>query len=300
VALACSAWSARLGWSDRERDELELAALLHDIGKIGVPDALLLKPAPLTPDEYQVVERFRQTGVQILRTCCANEAVLQAVAHAGAWFDGRREGTDLRGEQLPLAARVLAIVDAYDAMTSDQVYRRALSQERALAELFEYAGSQFDPRLVQEFCAYVNADPIKLQAVVARRWLTDLSRSTFQPECWRRAPQTAVVAGGIEAPFYCKLLESMHDAVIFVDSTLKIMLWNTAAERLTGITAASIEQWRPDAAAAVDHRTRRRTDRRGRPRGPGARQGGRRPRSDRPHARRVQPDHPRAADPASA
>jgi len=247
VALACSAWSAMLGWSDRERDELELAALLHDIGKIGVPDALLLKPAPLTPDEYQIVERFRQTGVDILRTCCTAEAVLQIVACAGAWFDGRREGVDLRGEQLPLAARMLAIVDAYDAMTSDQVYRRAMSQERALAELFEFAGSQFDPRLVQEFCTYVNADPLKLQAVVARRWLKELERATLQPDCWRLQPRRAPAAGEVEAPFYQKLLESMHDAVIFVDSTLKITRWNTAAERLTGITAASIEhkQWSP-------------------------------------------------------
>lgn len=247
VALACSAWSARLGWSDRERDELELAALLHDIGKIGVPEALLLKPAPLTPDEIQIVERFRQTGVEILRTCCAAESVLQIVAHAGAWFDGRREGAGLCGEALPLAARMLAIVDAYDAMTSDQVYRRALSQERALAELFEYAGSQFDPRLVQEFCAYVNADPLKLQAVVARRWLKDLQRTALSSDCWRLQPRAAPVADGIEAPFYRQLLESMHDAVIFVDRTLKIMLWNTAAERLTGITAASIEhkQWSP-------------------------------------------------------
>ena len=74
---------------------------------------------------------------------------------------------------------MVAIVDAFDAMTSDQVYRRAMSRERALAELFEFAGTQFDPRLVQEFCDYINADQVKLQSVVARRWLKDLVPSVL-------------------------------------------------------------------------------------------------------------------------
>ena len=163
VALGCSAWATMLGMSDADRDELELAALLHDIGKISVPDVILMKPSPLTSDEYHIVERHRQVGADILRTCLSSDTVIDIVQHAGAWYDGSRELHDLAGDQLPLGSRVVAIFDAYDAMTSDQVYRRALSRERALAELFECAGTQFDPRLVQEFCGYVNADHVKLQ-----------------------------------------------------------------------------------------------------------------------------------------
>src|SRR5437762_13927343 len=82
VALSCSAWGATLGLSDPQRDELEVASLLHDIGKIGVPDTILLKPSPLTADEYHVVERHRQVGADILRSCCASDAVLAIVQNA--------------------------------------------------------------------------------------------------------------------------------------------------------------------------------------------------------------------------
>jgi diguanylate cyclase (GGDEF)-like protein/PAS domain S-box-containing protein len=248
VALSCSAWGAMLGLSDTDRDDLEVASLLHDVGKIGVPDPILLKPAPLTADEYHVVERHRQVGADILASCCSSDTVIQIVQNAGAWFDGSRESQEFSGEALPLGSRMVTIVDAFDAMTTDQVYRRALSRERALAELFENAGTQFDPRLVQEFCAYINADPVKLQSVVARRWLKNLQTSEGDGSMWQlSSARPASAAAHSENLFYRKLLESMHDAVLFIDSSLKIMLWNRAAERLTGIPASSIEHkhWTP-------------------------------------------------------
>jgi diguanylate cyclase (GGDEF)-like protein/PAS domain S-box-containing protein len=248
VALSCSAWGAVLGLSDAERDELEVASLLHDLGKIGVSEAILLKPSRLTPEEYLVVEGHRHIGAEILRACCASQRVLQIVEHAGAWFDGSREGYELRGEDLPLGARIVAIVDAFDAMTSDQVYRRAMSRERAQAELFEFAGTQFDPRLVQEFCSYVVTDQVKLQTVVARDWLKRLQPEASIGGLWKLSTTCgAGPSGNAESLFYLKLLESMHDAVVFVDSSLKIVLWNRAAERLTGVPAASIEHkhWTP-------------------------------------------------------
>jgi diguanylate cyclase (GGDEF)-like protein/PAS domain S-box-containing protein/putative nucleotidyltransferase with HDIG domain len=259
VALSCSAWGGMLGLSDADRDELEVAALLHDIGKVGVPDTILLKPAPLTADEYHVIERHRQVGADILRWCCASDGVMEIVQSAGAWFDGSREGHDLSGEQLPLGARLVAIVDAWDAMTSDQVYRRALAHERALAELFEFAGTQFDPRLVQEFCSYAGADQVKLQSIVARRWLKELQLSEGDGKMWQlSSARPSSAAAKSETLFYRKLLESMHDAVLFIDSSLKIMLWNRAAERLTGIPAASIEHkhWTPSLVNLRDEKGR--------------------------------------------
>jgi diguanylate cyclase (GGDEF)-like protein/PAS domain S-box-containing protein/putative nucleotidyltransferase with HDIG domain len=248
VALGCSAWATMLGIAETERDELEVAALLHDIGKISVPDTILLKPSPLTADEYHTVERHRQVGADILRASCNSEGVLQIVQHAGAWYDGSREGHELAGDELPLGARIVAILDAFDAMTSDQVYRRALSRERALAELFDCASTQFDPRLVQEFCSYVSADHVKLQSTVARRWLKDLQVAEGDGSMWQLSShRPSSAAAKSESLFYRKLLESMHDAVLFIDSSLAIMLWNRAAERLTGIPAASIEHkhWSP-------------------------------------------------------
>ena len=257
VALGCSAWGAMMDLSDAQRDELEVAALLHDVGKIGVPEAILLKPSRLSPEEYLIVERHRHTAIDILRGCTASQAILEVVAFAGAWFDGSREGYDLRGEQLPLGARMVSIVDAFDAMTSDQVYRRAMSRERALAELFEFAGTQFDPRLVQDFCNYVNTDQVKLQSVVARRWLKNLQLDESAGGFWQLTSQPSG-NGGVDAEslFYRKLLESMHDAVVFVDSSLRIVLWNRAAERLTGVPAASIEHkhWTPTLVSLRDER----------------------------------------------
>ncbi len=241
VALSCSAWAASLGHSEAERDELEVAALLHDVGKIGVPDEILHKVTKLTADEFALVERHRHVGGDILRACCTSDTVLAVVEYAGAWFNGRREGYELFGSKLPLGARMVAIVDAFDSMTSEHVYRRAMSRERALAELFEFAGTQFDPQLVQEFCDFIGGDQVKLQAVVARRWLKDLAPSASEG-FWRlnRGP-LASSAAQVETLFHRKLLESMHDAVVFVDGSLRIVLWNRAAERLTGNLAPSIE-----------------------------------------------------------
>ena len=259
VALSCSAWGSMLGMNDEQRDELEVASLLHDIGKIGVPDHVLLKPSPLTPDEYQLIEQHRQVGAEILRCCCTSESVLQIIEHAGAWFDGSRDESELSGDRLPIGSRMVAIVDAFDAMTSDQVYRRALSRERALAELFEYAGTQFDPRLVQEFCGYVNADQLRLQSVAARRWLKNLQLTEGDGSMWQLSSHRPTSAAAkSESLFYRKLLESMNDAVLFIDSSLKIMLWNRAAERLTGIPAGSIEHklWSPALVNLRDERAK--------------------------------------------
>jgi diguanylate cyclase (GGDEF)-like protein/PAS domain S-box-containing protein len=247
VALSCSAWAASLGHSESQRDELEVAALLHDVGKIGVPDEILHKTSKLTADEFAQVERHRHVGSDILRACCTSNTVLDVIEHAGAWFNGSREGYELSGEDLPLGARMVSIVDAFDAMTSEQVYRRAMSRERALAELFEFAGTQFDPGLVQEFNSFIASDQVKLQAVVARRWLKDLAPGAAEG-FWRlaRGPLSSSAAQ-VETLFHRKLLESMHDAVVFVDGSLRIVLWNRATERLTGILAPSVEHklWSP-------------------------------------------------------
>jgi diguanylate cyclase (GGDEF)-like protein/PAS domain S-box-containing protein len=255
VAMGCSSWSMLLDLPDEQRDEIEVAALLHDIGKIGIPDHILLKPGRLGPEEYATVERHRLIGADILRSCCASPNVLSIVQLAGGWYNGARETFAVHGEQLPVGARIVSIVDAFDAMTTDQVYRRAMSRERALAELFEHAGTQFDPQLVKDFCGYISSDQVKLQGTVARRWLKDLQSDTSN-RLWRMSAAPTTPIDTIDSVFQQKLLDSMNDAVIFVDHTLRILLWNRAAERLTGIPASSIEdkQWSPSLVSLRDDR----------------------------------------------
>ena len=257
VALGCSSWAMLLDASQAERDEIEIAALLHDLGKVGVPDPILTKPGRLSTDETTIVERHRQTGCDILQACCVSENVLSIIRNAGAWYDGSREGYRLRGDELPLGARMVAIVDAFDAMTNDQVYRNAMSRERSVAELFEFAGTQFDPQLVRDFCGFISADQGKLSTVVAHRWLKQLDQESSN-SFWQLRDAPSAPAPTIDGMFQQKLLESMHDAVIFVDHSYRILLWNRAAERLTGITAASIEhqQWSPELMSLRDERNK--------------------------------------------
>ncbi|MCE9527672.1 MAG: PAS domain-containing protein, partial [Planctomycetales bacterium] len=259
VAMGCSSWLLTQNTQGVPCDEIEVAALLHDIGKIGVPDCVLLKPGQLSPEEHVSMEQQRRVGVEILRSCCVSQNVLNIVQNSGAWYAGRREGQTLHGVEIPLGARMVAIVDAFDAMTTDQVYRRAMSRERALAELFECAGTQFDPNLVKDFCTYIAADQVQLSAAVARRWLTEMQWDASNSLWQHSSPQSAAAANvATSAPnvFQEKLLESMHDAVIFVDDSLRITQWNRAAERLTGISSASVQQkhWTPGLLGLRDER----------------------------------------------
>jgi diguanylate cyclase (GGDEF)-like protein/PAS domain S-box-containing protein len=242
VALACSCWADAGGLPDLLRDELEIAALLHDVGKIGIPDEVLLKPGRLVGEELLVMDRHRLNTLDIL-SACESEGVLDVLRYAGAWYDGRREGYERKGDEIPLGARILSITDAFDSMTTDHVYRPAMSRERALAELFEHAGTQFDPNLVKDFSTFVNNHGIRWDTAAARRWLRDIQPNdtprVIRAES-RRVPSHAGDDLGVETQFHERLLESMHDGVFFVDASLRVVLWNRAAERLTGITQSSV------------------------------------------------------------
>jgi diguanylate cyclase (GGDEF)-like protein/PAS domain S-box-containing protein/putative nucleotidyltransferase with HDIG domain len=134
---------------------LETAALLHDIGKIGVPDAILLKPGPLNEDEWRVINAHERIGVEIIRFAFANEELVEMVMHHHTWYDGNPSRPDLiKGKNCSLSTRILTIADAYDTMISDRVYRKAHSRDEAFAELRRCAGTQFDPALVEEFITH--------------------------------------------------------------------------------------------------------------------------------------------------
>jgi hypothetical protein len=131
---------------------LENAALLHDIGKIGVPDSILLKPGTLSDEEWQIMRRQERIGAEIIRASFHSRELVAIVANHKAWYGGTPHDPHLpKGEDIPLGARILSIVNAYDAMISPQVYRAPRSQEEAFAELRRCAGTQFDRPLVEHF-----------------------------------------------------------------------------------------------------------------------------------------------------
>jgi putative nucleotidyltransferase with HDIG domain len=140
-----------LGLGEHDVETIRLAAILHDVGKLGVPDRVLCKQAELTPDERELVQRHPEIGADIIERIPFLREVSAVVRHHQEWYDGRGYPRRLSGEMIPLGARIVAVVDAYNAMTTDRPYRKALSQEQALDELRRHAGTQFDPGIVATF-----------------------------------------------------------------------------------------------------------------------------------------------------
>ena len=137
--------------NEEDINALRLGARLHDIGKIGVPDEILRKPGPLNDAEWNLMRRHPEVGAEILALVRPLQKVIPIVRHHQERFDGTGYPDGLAGEKIPLGARVLAVVDAFSAMTDDRAYRQGRSVEEALAELRQCAGTQFDPNVVQAF-----------------------------------------------------------------------------------------------------------------------------------------------------
>jgi putative two-component system response regulator len=130
---------------------LEFGSLLHDIGKIGVPDLILRKPAKLTPDEWVLMREHPMHGQQILRGIKFLEGAAKVVAQHHEKWDGSGYPVGLNGEDIDICARIFSVADAFDAITSDRVYRKGKSYEAAAQELDDWAGKQFDPKVVEAF-----------------------------------------------------------------------------------------------------------------------------------------------------
>ncbi|MGD9551786.1 MAG: HD-GYP domain-containing protein [Candidatus Caldatribacteriota bacterium] len=141
----------RLGFAESEIEYLEYAAILHDIGKIGIEDRILGKKDKLTDAEYEKVKEHPVIGANIMESIEFLKRCSQTVLHHHERFDGRGYPYGIKGEEIPKPARLLAIIDAYDAMNSDRPYRKKLSVEDILKELEQEAGKQFDPIMVEAF-----------------------------------------------------------------------------------------------------------------------------------------------------
>lgn len=149
----------RIGLSEQEQDWVQYAAILHDIGKIGIPEQILKKPGKLTPEEYEVMKRHAMYGAQIVRQIEFLKPVVPLVEADHERWDGKGYPNGLKGERIPLGARIVAIVDAYDAMTFDRIYRKAPGKAYAMDELKRCAGTQFDAHLVDIFLKILREDP---------------------------------------------------------------------------------------------------------------------------------------------
>jgi putative nucleotidyltransferase with HDIG domain len=151
VALLATALAEELGLSPEERFSIHIAAHLHDIGKIGIPETMLDKIGPLCPDEWEIMKTHAAKGGDILKQVKSLLPLASAVRHHHERFDGSGYPDGLAGEDIPYCARIIGLVDAYDAMTSPRPYRPGIAHHAALAEIHGGSGQQFDPGLVSAF-----------------------------------------------------------------------------------------------------------------------------------------------------
>lgn len=275
VALSCSAWCNSLDLDAEERNRIEVAALMHDLGKLGIPDRILRKPGSLSDEERAAISLTPLLGCDILRGCTGDKHLLEIVRFSTCWYDGRADQRLIR-EDLPLGARIIAIADAFDSMTSDQVYRPAMSRETAVANLFGGSGVQFDPDLTRSFVQSIERATVWPPEKTKLSWLRGLQIGPNElPWSMPAIDETfgvvsgAIALAGAESvdetidatataissrsgfesrdPLLAPLLNSLIEAVIFVDAHGVIRDWNEAAARMTCIAASAVlhNEWRP-------------------------------------------------------
>ena len=157
----------RLGYSEEKCENLRQMALLHDIGKIGIPDAILNKPGKLTDEEYEIMKTHVIRGGEILKDFTMIDNVSVGALYHHEKYDGSGYCHGLKGEQIPLDARIIGIADAFDAMTANRVYRKKLDLDFVIAELKRCSGTQFDPKLVDILLALIDEGEIDVKRLYA-------------------------------------------------------------------------------------------------------------------------------------
>jgi len=150
VGVYASRIARELGLRPDEIERVYISGILHDIGKIGIPDAIITKPARLTPEEYEEIKKHPEIGARILEPVQFLAGVVPCVRHHHEWFDGSSRGYphQLRGDQIPAPSRIILVADTLEAMTSNRPYRDGLPLDVVVRELHKYSGSQFDPTVV--------------------------------------------------------------------------------------------------------------------------------------------------------
>jgi HD-GYP domain-containing protein (c-di-GMP phosphodiesterase class II) len=147
-----------LGVPENFMPDMEMGALLHDIGKIGVPDGILNKPGRLTPEEFEIVKRHPEFGWTVIRNLPGLEQTSLYVLHHHENFDGTGYPAKLKGSEIPIGARIVSVIDAFDAMVSSRPYRQGLPVAEAIRRLHESSGTQFDPAVVKSFVSIAEVE----------------------------------------------------------------------------------------------------------------------------------------------
>ena len=151
VAVIARKIGRELGLAEDEVEQIEAAARVHDIGKISIPDSVLLKPGKLTDEEWEAIKQHPVIGADLLSGLEIYEGSIDIIRHHHEHWDGSGYPDGLKGEQIPLGARIVAVADVYNALTTDRPYRKAYSKAEALEIIRDMSGKELDPQLVEIF-----------------------------------------------------------------------------------------------------------------------------------------------------
>lgn len=235
VAHLALGLAQHLGWEGRHLQVLEVAALLHDIGKIGVPDSILFKPAKLSPDELELMVLHYNVGVDVLQACLVDHEVLQIVSEAHGPLASNSDGF----KNTHIGARILSVADAYESLNSDRVYREAKSHEEILKILNDASGTQFDGNIVNALIRRVQQTG---SAFSGEYQDISLLAGPSGPNEAREADSLCRIFS------YLYLLESLYDGFQIVDADQRIITWNQGLVSLTGHNALERvgTRWSPE------------------------------------------------------
>lgn len=247
TAIFATGLARFLGWDGVALRKLEIAALLHDVGKIGVPDHVLFKPGPLNPAEEELFALQHHVGIDVLQACRVHQDVLDIITQSNPNFDSSLHSAT----EMHLGSRILAIADAYDSLSHKQSYRDAKSHEEILSILGGSAGTRFDGNLVNLMNRWIQAEgppsinemqePAKLQGAGFFQLAEEMQASSL-----------------CHIFSYLHGLESTYDGFYLVDSDLRFRIWNTGMERLLGQDAARMldQTWTSRQIAFADKQGR--------------------------------------------
>src|SRR5580698_3142378 len=217
VALLATGIAKHLGWESQQITFLEVAALLHDVGKIGVPDNILFKPGRLSPDEAELMDLHHNIGVDVLQACRVNKEVVKFIVQAAHHYHGYIGRTRPAGANFCQGARILAVADAYDSLSTDKTYRDAKSHADILAILKEASGSQFDGNIVRALERWVENEGLPFTET-----LEDATPGVGSPKpSGSQNAQEASTLGHIFSYLY--LLESLYDGFYLVDAEMRFV-----------------------------------------------------------------------------
>ena len=242
VALLAFGLANHLGWDGKQLRILEVAGLLHDIGKIGVPDTVLEKPGRLSPEEVELITLHNNVGFDILQACRVDRQVQQAISQTQEAYCPDLDSADARrGNDLHMGARILAIADAYDSLATEQPHRHAKGHAEIMAVLMEGSGAQFDANVVSALDRWVKQDGSPLP----------VSSDSDEPSVPTPSPcpideREADSIGQIFSHLHT--LERLYDGFHLVDTDGRILIWNRRAECLLGRTAEEMlgQRWSGD------------------------------------------------------